>query len=72
MGTDLAQHGVQLPYVPYTYVPNIDELIREHKNIKSEQRKLLYPGEYVFDFDEENNWTSTFDAEEELEKVTTN
>ena len=71
MGTDLAQHGVQLPYVPYNYAPQIDELIKEHENVKSEKRKLLYPEDYFFDFNEENNWTDTFATEEELEKVIT-
>ena len=71
MGTDLAQHGVQLPYVPYNYAPQIDELIKEHENTKLEKKKLLYSDNYFYDFNEENIWADTFDTMEELERVIT-
>ena len=68
-GTDLAQHGVQLPYVPYMYVPQIDEMIIEHNNVKAQRRKNLNPDNYFFEFSEDDYWKETFPREDELEQV---
>ncbi len=72
MGTDLAQHGVTLPYVPYVYKEHIDELIQDHDVIKKEKRRLLQ-SEDIFERDDNEFWKDSFSAmdEELISKVHT-
>lgn len=60
MGTDLAQHGVTLPYVPYIYKASLDQLIKDREDTVKEQLRLSQPD--IFARDDTEYWMDSFSA----------